>query len=158
DPGPQPARRRSRIYRPDSLFVCGRARRGRSLNRITSELYIMPCLLVVDDEPNIVFSLDQCLRSPSLKVISAGTAREGIELVRSERPDVVILDVRLPDMSGLDAYDRIRATDPRLPVIMVTAYARTETAIEAMRRGAYEYLLKPVDLRRIKDVVTRALE
>lgn len=61
-------------------------------------------------------------------------------------------------MSGLDAYDRIHAIDPRLPVIVVTAYARTETAIEAMRRGAYEYLLKPVDLSRIKEVVTRALE
>lgn len=118
----------------------------------------MPRLLVVDDEPNIVFSLDECLRSPTLQVISAGTAREGIELARSERPDVVILDVRLPDMSGLDAYDRIRAIDPRLPVIMITAYARTETAIEAMRRGAYEYLLKPVDFRRIKDVVAHALE
>lgn len=118
----------------------------------------MPRLLVVDDEPNIVFSLDECLRSPTLQIISAGTAREGIELARTERPDVVILDVRLPDMSGLDAYDRIRAIDPRLPVIMITAYARTETAIEAMRRGAYEYLLKPVDLRRIKEVVARALE
>jgi two-component system nitrogen regulation response regulator GlnG len=118
----------------------------------------MPRLLVVDDESNIVFSLDECLRSPTLQIISAGTAREGIDMARTERPDVVILDVRLPDMSGLDAYDRIRALDPRLPVIMITAYARTETAIEAMRRGAYEYLLKPVDLRRIKEVVSRALE
>jgi two-component system nitrogen regulation response regulator GlnG len=118
----------------------------------------MPRLLVVDDEPNIIFSLSECLGSSTLGVISAGTAREGIELVRTKRPDVVILDIRLPDMSGLDAYDRIRALDPRLPVIMITAYARTETAIEAMRRGAYEYLLKPVDLRVLKEVVSRALE
>jgi two-component system nitrogen regulation response regulator GlnG len=79
-------------------------------------------------------------------------------MVRSHRPDVVLLDVRLPDMSGLDAYDRIRAIDPRLPVIMITAYAKTETAIEAMRRGAFEYLLKPVDFHRLRDVVARALE
>jgi two-component system nitrogen regulation response regulator GlnG len=118
----------------------------------------MPRLLVVDDEPNIVFSLSECLGSSTLSVISAGTAREGIELVRVKRPDVVILDIRLPDMSGLDAYDRIRAIDPRLPVIMFTAYARTETAIEAMRRGAYEYLLKPVDFRMLREVVGRALE
>ena len=118
----------------------------------------MQRLLVIDDEPNIVFSLSECLSSSTLSIISAGTAREGIELVRSKRPDAVLLDVRLPDLSGLDAYDRIRAIDPRLPVIMVTAYAKTETAIEAMRRGAYEYLLKPVDFRRLREVVARALE
>jgi two-component system nitrogen regulation response regulator GlnG len=114
-------------------------------------------LLVVDDEPNIVFSIEACLSSPELKVVSAGTARAGIELVRSQKPDAVILDVRLPDMSGLEAYDRIRAHDPRLPVIMLTAFARPETAIEAMQRGAFEYLLKPVDFGRLREVVRRAI-
>ncbi len=115
-------------------------------------------LLVVDDEPNIVFSLKATLSSPQLSVISAGTGREGVELVRQMRPHVVILDVRLPDQSGLDVYDKIRQIDPRLPVIVMTAFAKTETAIEAMRRGAYEYLVKPVDFRRLKDVVVKALE
>ncbi len=115
-------------------------------------------LLVVDDEPNIVFSLKETLSSPKLNVISAGTAREGIDLVKQKRPDVVILDVRLPDQSGLDAYDKIRQIDPRLPVIIMTAFARTETAIEAMRRGAYEYLVKPVDFKRLKEVVGKAIE
>ena len=115
-------------------------------------------LLVVDDEPNIVFSLKETWSSPTLKVISAGTAREGIDLVKQKRPDVVMLDVRLPDQSGLDAYDKIRQIDPRLPVIIMTAFARTETAIEAMRRGAYEYLVKPVDFKRLKEVLAKALE
>ncbi len=115
-------------------------------------------LLVVDDEPNIVFSLKETLSSPKLNVISAGTAREGIDLVQQKRPDVVMLDVRLPDQSGLDAYDKIRQIDPRLPVIIMTAFARTETAIEAMRRGAYEYLVKPVDFKRLKEVVGKAIE
>ena len=61
-------------------------------------------------------------------------------------------------MSGLDAFDRIRQIDPRLPVIIITAFAATETAIEAMKRGAFEYLLKPVDLRQLRDVVAKALE
>src|SRR5579872_6251126 len=117
----------------------------------------MAMLLVVDDEPNIVFSITECLGSPALKVISAGTAREAIDLVGQTRPDAVILDVRLPDMSGLEAYDRIRAIDSRLPVIMLTAYARPETAIEAIQRGAYEYLLKPVDFARLREVVSKAL-
>ena len=117
----------------------------------------MATLLVVDDEPNIVYSISECLGSPSLKVISAGTAREGIDLVGQTRPDAVILDVRLPDMSGLEAYDRIRSIDPRLPVIMLTAFALPETAIEAIQRGAYEYLLKPVDFARLREVVAKAL-
>src|SRR5690348_14122104 len=118
----------------------------------------MPRLLVVDDEPNVLYSLEKCLSSDVLEVISAGTAKEGLGLVRDRQPDAVILDVRLPDMSGLDAYDRIRQIDPRLPVIVITAFAKTETAIEAMRRGAFEYLLKPVDFRRLREVVAKALE
>ena len=118
----------------------------------------MRTLLVIDDEPNIVYSFKSTLTSPQLSVISAGTAREGIELVKSARPDVVMLDVRLPDLSGLQAYERIRAADERIPVIIMTAFAKTETAIEAMRLGAFEYLVKPVDLRRLRDVVSKALE
>lgn len=118
----------------------------------------MPRLLVIDDEPNIIFSIKECLSSDSLEVISAGSAREGIGLASSAKPDAVILDVRLPDLSGLDAYTRIAQVDPRLPVIIVTAYASTETAIEAMRRGAFEYLVKPVDFAQLEKVVNKALE
>ena len=118
----------------------------------------MDKLLVIDDEPNIVFSISSCLGSSELEVISAGTARDGIDKVATELPDAVILDVRLPDQSGLDAYDKIREIDPRLPVIMLTAFARPETAIEAMQRGAFEYLLKPVDVVRLREVVRKAVE
>ena len=118
----------------------------------------MRTLLVIDDEPNIVYSFKSTLASAELNVISASTARDGIELIKTRRPDVVMLDVRLPDLSGLQAYERIRAIDERMPVIVMTAFAKTETAIEAMRLGAFEYLVKPVDLRRLKDVVSKALE
>lgn len=118
----------------------------------------MRTLLVIDDEPNIVFSFKSTLASPMLSVISASTAREGIDLIQSRRPDVVMLDVRLPDLSGLQAYERIRQLDERLPVIFMTAFAKTETAIEAMRLGAFEYLVKPVDLGRLRETVTKALE
>ncbi|MGQ0633968.1 MAG: sigma-54-dependent transcriptional regulator [Planctomycetaceae bacterium] len=118
----------------------------------------MAQLLVIDDEPNIAFSVRECLGSPSVRVSAAATAREGVERVQNDPPDVVLLDVRLPDMSGLDAYDRIRQIDPRLPVIVITAFGSTETAIEAMRRGAFEYLLKPVEFRRLRQTVERAIE
>jgi two-component system nitrogen regulation response regulator GlnG len=118
----------------------------------------MPNLVVIDDEPNIRYSLEKCLRSETLQVTTASTARQGIDLVQRQTPDAVILDVRLPDMSGLVAFDQIRQSDPHLPVILITAYATTETAIEAMKRGAFEYLLKPVDLHQLRDVVARAVE
>ncbi len=118
----------------------------------------MPKLLVIDDEPNIAFTIRETLSSPTLTVLSAETATAGIELVRREKPDVVLLDVRLPDMSGLDAFSQIHQIDPRLPVIIMTAFAKTETAIEAMRRGAFEYFVKPVDLGRLRKQVTQAIE
>ncbi len=118
----------------------------------------MPKLLVIDDEPNITFTIAETLGSDELQVLTAGTAREGIELLRRQRPDVVLCDVRLPDLSGLDAFDRMHEIDPRIPVIIMTAFAKTETAIEAMRRGAFEYLVKPMDFQALKQAVQRALE
>jgi two-component system nitrogen regulation response regulator GlnG len=118
----------------------------------------MASLLVVDDEPNVLYSLEKSLQSDSLDVVTARTGREGIDLVKCRPPDAVLLDVRLGDMSGLDAFDQIRRIDSRLPVIFITAFATTETAIEAMKRGAFEYLLKPVDFHQLREVVTRALE
>src|SRR5690242_9912456 len=102
----------------------------------------MPKLLVVDDERNVLYSLKKGLQNDAVEILTAETAQAGLELVRTARPDSVILDVRLPDMNGLDAFDEIRKIDPQLPVIIVTAFAAMETAIDAMRRGAFEYLLK----------------
>jgi two-component system nitrogen regulation response regulator GlnG len=115
-------------------------------------------LLIIDDETNILYSLQEGLASEELSVVTAKTARRGLTLLARELPDVVILDVRLPDMTGLELFDRIKEQAPRVPVIMITAYATTETAIEAMKRGAFDYLLKPVDLHHLRDVVHKALE
>jgi nitrogen regulation protein NR(I) len=118
----------------------------------------MPRLLIIDDEPNLRYSLEKSLHSSRLQVLTASTAKEGIEQVRRQQPDAVILDVRLPDMSGLDAFNEIRAIDPRLPVIIITAFATTDTAIEATKRGAFEYLLKPVDFHQLRELVDKAIE
>ena len=118
----------------------------------------MPRLLVVDDEPNILYSMEKSLRFGVSGSIRGPDRAQGIAEVERLRPDVVVLDVRLPDMSGLTAFDRIRQIDPRLPVIIITAFASTEIAIEAMKRGAFEYLLKPVDFHYLREVVDKALE
>ncbi len=118
----------------------------------------MARLLVVDDEPNVLYSIKKWLQSESLDVDVAQTGRQALESVRESPPDAVILDIRLADMSGMDVFDKVRQIDARLPVILITANAGTETAIEAMKRGAFEYLLKPVDFLQLKEVVQRALE
>src|SRR5260370_10150246 len=118
----------------------------------------MPRLLVVDDEPNVLYSIERSLRSDTLVVAVAQTGQQAIDRVAELHPDAVVLDVRLADMSGLDVFDRIRQIDPGLPVVFITAFAATETAIEAMKRGAFEYLLKPIDFHQLREVVERALE
>ncbi len=117
----------------------------------------MPKLLLVDDEPNVLYTLELGLAAEGLELVTARTAREALELVRTAAPDAVVLDIRLPDGSGLDVFDAARAADPHLPVVVITAHGTTDTAIEAMKRGAFEYLLKPVDLHQLQEVVGRAL-
>ncbi len=118
----------------------------------------MDRLLIVDDDPQVRLSLESTLASDELEVMLAATAREGLALLESHPPGAVVLDVRLPDMSGLEAFDLIRKIDPRLPVIIITAHATTETAIEAMKRGAFEYLLKPVDLHQLRELLAKAIQ
>ena len=118
----------------------------------------MSTFLVIDDEPNVLYSLENALRSDTVDVLTAPTAKLGIRLGREKSPDAVLLDVRLPDMSGLDAMVEIQKADPHLPVIMMTAFTTTDTAIEAMKRGAFDYLTKPVDLKQLRIVVSKAID
>src|SRR5205814_9059750 len=91
-------------------------------------------------------------------VEAAATATEGLEFLSSQSPDLVLLDVMLPDLSGLEAFREIRRRDPRLPVIFITVSNDSDTAIEAVQDGAYDYLLKPLDLARVREVAHLALE
>jgi len=118
----------------------------------------MSKLLVVDDESIICHSFRRVFVRPGLEVLTAGTVAEGWRSVQDEEPDVIVVDLQLPDGSGLDLFDRIRGADPRRPVIIITAHGTTQTAIEAMKRGAFEYLLKPLDLEQTNRLLERALE
>jgi two-component system nitrogen regulation response regulator GlnG len=118
----------------------------------------MPTLLVVDDEPSILYFFRQAFCEPEVTLLTASTSAEGIEAVVRDRPDVVILDIDLPDASGLETFRRVHEIDTRIPVIFITGHGTTATAIEAMRLGAYEYLLKPLELDQLSDLVERAFE
>src|SRR5580704_3653379 len=118
----------------------------------------MPTLLVIDDEPSILHAFRRAFSDPPVKVLTASTAAEGIDSVVQQRPDVVILDIHLPDLSGMEAFRKIQQIDARIPVVFITGHGTTDTAIEAMKLGAYDYLLKPLELVRLRELVSRALE
>ena len=118
----------------------------------------MPKLLVIDDEPLICQSFNWVFATDEVEVTTAGTVAEGWRRVEEDRPDVIVLDYKLPDGSGLDLYDQIRTADPKRPVIFLTAHGTTETAIEAMKRGAFDYLGKPFELEQMTELLKRAFE
>jgi two-component system, NtrC family, response regulator AtoC len=117
----------------------------------------MPSLLVVDDEPTILLAFRRAYRDAGLVLLTAESGEEGWELAQQHRPDVVVLDVQLPDLNGLELFRRVHALDPHTPVIFITGKSTTDTAIEAMKLGAYDYLFKPLELPQLRQVVDRAL-
>jgi two-component system nitrogen regulation response regulator GlnG len=118
----------------------------------------MPKLLIVDDEPLICQSFEWVFSKGDVQVISAGTVRDAWRRVEEDQPSVVVLDYQLPDGTGLELFDRIREAYPKRPVIFLTARGTTETAIEAMKRGAFDYLDKPFDLTQMSTLLRRAFE
>jgi two-component system, NtrC family, response regulator AtoC len=116
----------------------------------------MISLLVIDDEESILHAFRRAFRPPEFTLHVAGTAAEGLARAASVRPDVVILDVHLPDASGLDTFGQIHARDARVPVILITGHGTTDLAIEAIKHGAYDYLLKPLELPHLRELVSRA--
>ncbi|MEN6458527.1 MAG: sigma-54 dependent transcriptional regulator [Thermoguttaceae bacterium] len=117
----------------------------------------MAKLLVIDDEPSIRFSIEQVFAEDSIEVLGAETAAEGLQLADDETPDVILLDIRLGDRSGLDVFRDLRQLDSRSLIIFVTGHGTTDTAIEAMKLGAYDYLVKPLDASQLQQVVRQAL-
>lgn len=116
----------------------------------------MAKILIVDDEPDIVSALARYFERAGHDVLRAMTGEEGVRLVQSERPAVVLLDLRLPDVSGFDVLERTR--DQRPVVIMITGHGDIPLAVQAMEAGAEGFLTKPVELAHLGAVVDRALE
>ena len=114
-------------------------------------------ILVVDDEASIRESLEMFLREKGYTVRCAGDGAEGLALWLRHRPRVVVLDVRLPDMSGLEVLRRIMAKDPRANVIVITAFHDIDSTIVAMRQGAHDFLNKPLDVDELEAAVSRAM-
>jgi nitrogen regulation protein NR(I) len=118
----------------------------------------MSKLLLIDDEEDVRYSIQRIFDSPEIELATAGSGEEGLKVIPKFKPDLVLMDVRMTGMTGLETLRKIRATDPKLLVILMTAYGTTQTAIEAMKLGAYDYLLKPFDIAKLKEIVNNALK
>jgi nitrogen regulation protein NR(I) len=119
----------------------------------------MARLLLVDDSPNLILKqIHRVLDKAGHEIDTALTGEDGVRQATARTPDAVLLDLRLPDQSGLEVYRRLRHLDARIPVIFITATNDVDSAIEAMKQGAFDYLFKPLDTQQLRRVVDQALE
>lgn len=118
----------------------------------------MPKLLVVDDESSVCYSFRRLFSSDSVEILTAQTVAEGRARLLAHQPDVVVLDLQLPDGSGMELFEEIRCGTSKQPVIFITAHGTTSTAVEAMKNGAFDYLIKPLDFEQLSSLIQRAFE
>jgi DNA-binding NtrC family response regulator len=118
----------------------------------------MHTILVIDDDDQLRISFCKLLKEENYAVISAASGEAGIDIVEQNPLDLVILDMQLPGINGMETFKRIKKIDSKLPVIIVTAYGTTEIAIEATKMGAYDYVLKPFDVPEMLNLIKQAIE
>ncbi len=114
-------------------------------------------ILVVDDEPQMVIAVQETLRRKGYQVTSAGSGVEALCRLRERYFRVVLTDMRMPEISGLDLLKKVKTLSPQTPVVLLTAYGTIQNAVDAMRHGAFDYLLKPFSSESLEAVVRRAL-
>jgi len=118
----------------------------------------MSKLLLIDDDQDVLYSIRRNLASPDIEVTTASSGEEGLKLIPQVKPDLVLMDIRMGGLNGLETLRRIRQLDPKQLVILMTAYGTTQRAIEAMKLGAYDYLLKPFEPPKLKEILDNALK
>jgi DNA-binding NtrC family response regulator len=118
----------------------------------------VPTVLVVDDDRAVRHLVREALANADVEVIEAATVEDGLSLLRERQPDTVLLDIMLPELSGLEAFHKFHALDPKVPVIFITAMNSSDAAIQAMTLGAYDFMLKPLAVEPLRKLVLQALE
>src|SRR5262245_653610 len=117
-----------------------------------------PVVLLIDDDRSVHLIVGRALEDAGFRLVAVTTAQEGLSVVEKLQPEVVLLDIVLPEINGLELFRKLRALDARVPVVFITAGGTSDTAIEAMKLGAYDYLLKPLDLAKVRELMERAVE
>ena len=114
-------------------------------------------LLVIDDESQNLGLIESALEQQELEIITAADPEVGLALFLEQRPQIVLLDLMMPKISGMSLLEQILATDPATEVILMTGYYTAESAVEAIRKGAADYLTKPLDIRALADRISKLI-
>ncbi|MEH6617853.1 MAG: response regulator, partial [Porticoccus sp.] len=115
-------------------------------------------VLVVDDEPDIRELLSMTLEQMGLEVITTSKLTKARKLLDSESFDLCLTDMNMPDGNGLELVDHVQAYHPHLPIAMISAYGNMEIAVEALKKGAFDFISKPLELIRLRNIVQSALK
>lgn len=118
----------------------------------------LPRLLIVDDEASIHHAFQRAFRGQDLEILTAMSASSAEQITREQQPDAIVLDLHLPDATGLSTFQKLRSIDERIPIILITGHGTTDLAIEAIKQGAFEYLLKPLELPQLRELIGSALQ
>ncbi|MGC8685846.1 MAG: sigma-54-dependent transcriptional regulator, partial [bacterium] len=118
----------------------------------------MGTVLIIDDEQLVRWSIEKLLSKDGHEIISADTGAAGLLKLKDSTPDIVLLDMKLPDIDGIEVLRTIKKDTPELPVVIITAYGSIDSAIDAIKNGAFDYIVKPFDAEKLKLTVNRALE
>jgi len=114
-------------------------------------------VLIIDDEPSVRRLIGHHLEKENYKILSAENGEKGLRLIEDNSPHLVLLDVKLPGIGGIEVLQNIREANPKLPIIMITAYGTVKMAVETMRMGAYDFLVKPINPDELKITVRNAI-
>ncbi|MDX2187966.1 MAG: sigma-54 dependent transcriptional regulator [Opitutaceae bacterium] len=117
-----------------------------------------PTILIIDDDSEIRYSLSRVLSSRKYQIVEANSGEQGVAIVKKTPPDLVFLDVRMSGMSGIEALQHIRSSNPKQMVVLMTAFGTAQTAIEAMKYGAFDYIMKPFDPQKVLTLAENALK
>jgi len=115
-------------------------------------------ILVIDDEKLLRWTLNQNLSKSGYTVVESDTGESGLKAIVDEQPDIILLDIHLPDISGIDVLEKIKAMNPNLLVIMITAYGDIQTAVKTIKLGAYDFVEKPFNMEKLKILIDKATE
>jgi len=115
-------------------------------------------ILVVDDEPDMVWILTNTLENKGYRVITADGGKKAIQRIKKNSPDLTLLDIRMPEIDGIQVLEKVREINPMMPVIIITAYADVENAVQAIKLGAYDYFVKPFNNSELLFIIEQALE
>lgn len=118
----------------------------------------MPKILVIDDEKSIRKTLREILEYENFKVDEAGDGLEGVSMAEKEDYDIILCDIKMPKVDGIEALERIQKTKPDIPIVMISGHGTIETAVEAVKKGAFDFIAKPLDLNRLLVTIRNAMD